>query len=136
MLTTEIRTNLGILFTALAAVAFSTTGCGYDGPKMTVEELNTAVETEPGGIMVIDVRPAVQYRKGHVEGAVNIPLETFDTGFQSLSRGEKKLVIICTCGRRALAAIKKLAKRGIEATLVVGGYQEWEKAGFALQRGQ
>jgi len=119
------------VFAALLAV-----GCGYDGPKMSVDELKGAVEDGSSDLLVVDVRPAVQYRKGHVAGAVNLPLEKLDSGISDLAGRKERLAFMCTCGRRALEAIERVKERGVVGTLIVGGYREWEAKGFPLERGQ
>jgi rhodanese-related sulfurtransferase len=44
------------------------------------------------------------------------------------------VAVICTCGRKALAAAKQLEAQGIEVIFVEGGYKKWEAAGYPLAR--
>ena len=126
----KIRAPLFLCAALLAA------GCGYAGPKMSVEELKASVDGGSKDLVIVDVRPAAQYYRGHVKGAVNLPLEELDSGLGDLRGRSERLAFICTCGRRALEAVKRLEERGISATLVVGGYREWEQKGFPLVRGR
>lgn len=109
--------------------------CGYDGPMMSVDELKVAVEDPKQGVTVIDVRPAVQFGKGHVPGALNSP----DGDLEQMSRwtdsAKGSVAIICTCGRRSLDAVKKLARQGRTTILVKGGMKQWEAEGYPLERG-
>ena len=114
----------------IALLGMLTSACGYDGPSMDVTMLKRKLDTDVHSIVVVDVRPRSLFDKGHIETAMNIPLEQFDAFKQEIARYNKPIAIICTCGRRSLEAIRKLQDIGLSARLVVGGMNEWEKAGY------
>ena len=119
---------LGIL------ISTSLLGCGYSGPIMSVKELKSAIDDPKQKINVIDVRPAIQFNGGHVPGALNFPLEEIETSWKTISSIKGEIAIICTCGRRSLAAIEKLSARGITAALVEGGMKQWDAEGYPKER--
>jgi len=47
-----------------------------------------------GEAMVIDVRPSAEYEAGHIEGAVNIPLESLAERLSKLPK-EQEIVAYC-----------------------------------------
>ena len=108
--------------------------CGYDGPSLDVVALKAKLDADPHALLVVDVRPSALFEKGHVPGAKNVPLEEIDAHLDDLVAANRRIAVICTCGKRSLEAIEKLRARGIEPFLVVGGMLEWEKAGYAAQR--
>jgi rhodanese-related sulfurtransferase len=123
-----------ILTVAVAAVA-SAPGCGYDGPMLTVEELKARLDDPSRAITVIDVRPASDFSKGHVNGAINIPLTQLQRKTDAINALDGEIAVICNCGKGALAAAKQLQSNGIPAALVEGGYKKWKAAGYPLTRG-
>jgi rhodanese-related sulfurtransferase len=119
----------------MAALLISPAGCGYNGPKITVQELNRALDDSSRNITVIDVRPAIQFKKGHIAEAVNYPLEELEKYKEAIRAVKGDVAVICTCGKKALAAAKRLAKDGVSVILVEGGYKKWEGAGYPLDKG-
>jgi len=62
----------------------------------------------------IDVREPFEYNKGHVEGAVNIPLTSLMSGATELNNidTDAKLIVYCRTGSRSQAAIRLLSGVG------------------------
>lgn len=125
------RASPGLSFLAAGLLAVA---CGYDGPQLDVAGLRARLDADPDSLLVVDVRQRSAFEKGHVPGAVNVPLEEIDTHIAKLAASPRPLAVICTCGKRSLAAIEKLRARGLEPFLVVGGMLEWERAGYPVAR--
>jgi rhodanese-related sulfurtransferase len=121
---------------ALIVIGLAAVGCGYSGPTIEAGALKKALDDGSRDMKVIDVRPAVQYKTGHIKGALNYPLESLDSKMEAIGRLEGEVMIICTCGKRSLAAIKKLAEKGLTATLVLGGHKKWAALGFPVVKGE
>ena len=121
------------LLVALPLLA-TTAGCGYDGPMLTVHELKAGLDDTSRTIHVLDVRPPSQYAKGHVPGAINLPLEKLGEKTEDITALEGEIAVICNCGKGALAAAKQLQGRGIPAALVKGGYKEWTAARYPIKK--
>ncbi|MCP4675102.1 MAG: rhodanese-like domain-containing protein [Deltaproteobacteria bacterium] len=109
-------------------------GCGYDGPSLAVKELKAALESPDKNLTVIDVRPKSQFDKGHVPGAKNLPLEEIEKKIEAIASMNGEVAIICTCGKRSLAAVKQLADKGITTTLVKGGMKKWKAEGYPKEK--
>ena len=125
--------RVGRLALALTTLAFA---CGYDGPRIKVDQLAARLGRDEPDITVVDVRPRSEFTKGHLAGALSCPLEQLAACRPELAQLEGDLAVICNCGRGALAAAKQLAEHGQTAILVEGGYQAWRTAGYPLVEGK
>jgi len=77
----------------------------------------TAAEALPANTMLIDVRTPGEFAEGHLEGAVNIPVElpTF-TAQVALLDPDMDYLVYCRSGRRADVAIDYMDTRGLTST--------------------
>lgn len=82
-----------------------------------------------GEAMVIDVRPPAEYDAGHIEGAVNIPLESLPERLSQLPH-DQEIVAYCRGPYCMLAfeAVEALRVRGYHARRLEDGYPEWKAA--------
>ena len=89
------------------------------------EELLGLVKS--GEAMVIDVRPSTEYDAGHIEGAVNIPLELLT---QRLSKLPKDQEIVAYCRgpycMMSFDAVDQLREHGYRARRLEDGFPEWK----------
>jgi len=80
-----------------------------------------------GEAMVIDVRPPTEYDAGHIEGAVNIPLESLT---QRLSKLPKDQEIVAYCRgpycMMSFDAVDQLRQHGYRARRLEDGFPEWK----------
>ena len=92
-----------------------------------------------GKLLVVDVRRAIMFSLGHIDGAINLPLGTFNKSFPekrpqldaALAAG-KVIVLYCdgeNCQDGHNAA-KALAERGYSTSIYRGGWAEWKAAGM------
>jgi phage shock protein E len=77
----------------------------------------TAAEALPANTMLIDVRTPGEFAEGHLEGAVNIPVElaTF-TAQVALLDPDMEYLVYCRSGRRADVAIEYMDTLGLRST--------------------
>lgn len=84
------------------------------------------------GLVVVDVREAWEYRRGHVPGAVLIPLGDLATRVDELDPGQPTAVI-CATGNRSQAAAALLGRQGFAKVYnVLDGIEGWQEAGFPI----
>lgn len=109
-------------------------------PSVDLEEFARFVESGNGA--VVDARPRVFYRLGHVPGAVSLPRENFATAFDEFHRRteakpETRIVVYCsdaTCGD-ADKVRAALLERGFQRVQVFpGGWAEWTSARLPQER--
>lgn len=89
-----------------------------------------------GAVTVLDVRPAPEYRAGHVPGARSVPLEELAEVVGKLPQG-RRVVAYCRgpyC-RFAPAAVRTLRSRGFDAARLEEGFPEWRRAGLPIAVG-
>ena len=77
----------------------------------------TAAEALPANTMLIDVRTPGEFAEGHLDGAVNIPVElsTF-TAQVALLDPDMDYLVYCRSGRRADVAIAYMDTLGLTST--------------------
>jgi rhodanese-related sulfurtransferase len=85
----------------------------------------------PDGLLVLDVREDDEWRAGHVEGSVHIPLMELGNRYGELPEAEQTLVV-CRVGSRSAYAAGFLIQQGLDAVNLAGGLVAWEAAGRAL----
>jgi rhodanese-related sulfurtransferase len=84
-----------------------------------------------GTAVVIDARPVVEFRQGHISGALSIPVDELAQRLNELPRG-KDVVAYCRGPYCVYAdeAVQLLRDRGIPALRLEEGFPEWAEAGL------
>ncbi len=72
---------------------------------------------------VIDVRTSAEFAAGHIEGALNIPVEQIGQGIKSIKglRKNSPILVYCRSGRRSAHARFMLEQQGFNRVLDGGG---------------
>ena len=90
------------------------------------------VKAHTAGAVVIDVGDVEEYDRGHIPGAVSLPLGELSRD-QSVARCQIRrdapVYVVCAAGNRSLIATGMLMHAGYDAFSVLGGTHEWVKAG-------
>ncbi|GHH91321.1 rhodanese-like domain-containing protein [Streptomyces capillispiralis] len=84
------------------------------------------------GDFLLDVREDDEWKAGHAEGALHIPLSEFVSRYGELTEAapqDGRVHVICRSGGRSAQVTMYLAQQGIDAVNVDGGMQVWESAG-------
>lgn len=88
-----------------------------------------------GSAVVLDVRPEVEFRQGHIAGARSLPLAELE---RRLGELDPRSDVIAYCrGPYCLfadEAVELLARRGFRAARFAEGYPEWAAAGLPVER--
>ena len=87
-----------------------------------------------GLVTVLDVRPAEEYRSGHVPGAINVPLSELEAHLNQLDAGQE-VIAYCRGPHCVLAfdAVEQLRQKGITAYRMEDGFPEWKSAGLPIE---
>jgi rhodanese-related sulfurtransferase len=93
--------------------------------EIDVDEL---AERLRSGARVIDVRESDEYGRGHVPGALSVPLGTVPDRLD-LFRGDAPVYVICQTGRRSWRACEFAEANDIDAVNVAGGTTAWIATG-------
>ncbi len=74
---------------------------------------------------VIDVREVHEYREGHIEGSILIPLGTLPQRAVELHKDED-LIVVCRSGNRSREACEILRGQGFRSVRsLTGGLSSW-----------
>lgn len=86
----------------------------------------SAAPAEPvaADAVVVDVRTPAEFAEGHLEGAVNIDLQSgsFEQQIAALS-ADGSYLVYCRSGNRSAQAVGIMAELGFEAVVDAGGLQ-------------
>jgi rhodanese-related sulfurtransferase len=99
------------------------------------EQLLAKVRT--GVVTVLDVRPAEEFRAGHLPGALSIPLKELERRLADLPPG-REIVAYCRGPYCVLAveAVEILRARGFAAFRLEDGVPDWEAKGLPVCAGE
>lgn len=104
-------------------------------PMLAVDELKRRLDAGEK-LLLLDVRSAADFagEKGHIAGALNIPLEELTARQSELeSRREQPVLLVCTTDRRSSRAAAQLAAAGFAKVQVVqGGMNAWHDRGWPV----
>ncbi|MGD2055282.1 MAG: VTT domain-containing protein [Gammaproteobacteria bacterium] len=130
----------GLLALALlAAVAFLPRLIGMlrRGRMLDTEAFRQRLETDRD-LLVLDVRAAEDFvgEQGHIDGAVNIPVEELPQRMGELGDYlERPVAIVCRTDKRSAKAALLLAEAGFaDVHIVRGGMTKWLEAGLPVIR--
>ena len=86
--------------------------------------------------LVIDVRDADAYAKGHILGAKSIPLADLGRRAADLQKNKAKAVIVsCQNGDRSASAAATLRQNGFTRVHPLnGGFAAWQQAGLPVEK--
>jgi hydroxyacylglutathione hydrolase len=146
----ETEEALGLLFRDLSKIGFDAPR-GYfrarviDQWKSRHGELETVRQVDAAGVkkakdakdprstkgvQIVDVRGPDEWRRGHLPGAIHIPLASLPDRLGELD-ASAPIVLQCKGGGRSAIATSFLQAHGIaNATNMVGGYESWVQNGF------
>ena len=90
-----------------------------------------------GEVLVVDVRPAVEFREGHIPGALSIPLGELPDRIDELPE-EAEIVAYCRGSYCVLSAdaVAVLRRHGRRARRLADGLPEWERDGRPVEVGE
>ena len=106
------------------------------GPQISPQQLARLVNQEDA--LVLDVRPAKEFRAGHIVDAVNVPHDQLAKGLEGMDKYQgRPVVVVCTMGQHTSGAAKQLRGRGFESVYrLQGGIMEWTASQMPLVKGK
>jgi len=90
-------------------------------------DINTGVaeyETNDGAVL-IDVRTAGEYRDGHIDGSVNMPLDRISSVENIVKDKSTPLYVYCLSGGRSGQAVSYLKQMGYTNAKSIGGISSY-----------
>jgi len=86
--------------------------------------------------VVVDLRPAADFAKGHILGARSVPLAELEKRAADLDKYKAKPVIVyCNTGNSSGASVALLRRNGFANVVnLAGGYAAWQQAGLPVEK--
>jgi rhodanese-related sulfurtransferase/predicted transcriptional regulator len=111
----------------------------YLGDRDELEAISRkelAARLRRGDVVVLDVRPALEYEAGHIEGARSLPVTELRRRMRALPR-DADVVAYCRGSYCVYAddAVRALRRRGFNARRLEDGFPEWKRAGLPIAVG-
>lgn len=78
-----------------------------------------------GSVVILDVRTPGEFRRGHFDGAVNIPVDELRERMDEIERG-KPLYVNCQSALRSYIACRILSQNGFDCYNLAGGYRLYD----------
>ena len=96
---------------------------GFVSPLLAVTKMNN------DNTVVVDVRESDEFSKGHIEGAINLPLSKMKDQISVLENYKNnQMLIVCQDGTRSATAGKMATKAGLKDVFVItGGMGSWQE---------
>jgi rhodanese-related sulfurtransferase len=96
--------------------------------RISVEELASRLVQGRGDFLLVDVRAPEDFAQGRIADAENIPLAELVTS-DSLAKlpSDRPVVVYSNGSENAAKAAVMLRMAGLDARLVVGGYNAWQQ---------
>lgn len=136
----EFVTNhyiLSGLFAALLAALIYTTVASQ---LSSVKELSTHEATllmNKDDAYILDIRPAAEYKKGHILGSKQIKSELVNKAdFSPLEKyKDKPIIVICAMGMTSKRTASQMLKAGFEnVSTLKGGIGAWQGANLPINK--
>lgn len=87
---------------------------------------NELADRMADGATLIDVRTPGEFNAGHVDGAINIPVDDLRERFAEIPK--ENVIVTCQVGQRGHTASTLLRELGIKAANLDGGYKTWSNS--------
>jgi len=107
---------------------------GAGGPWVSTLEATQLINRSDA--LVVDLRSAEEYAKGHILGAKSVPLADLERRAGELEKNKAKSVIVhCGDGSRAGGGVALLRKLGFgSVSNLSGGYAAWQQACLPVEK--
>lgn len=96
-------------------------------PDVSVQEAADAAASD--SVLLLDVREDDEWRAGHAQSAVHLPLSRLDAAAVPTDR---PVIAVCRSGNRSGKAAALLAAAGVDVANMAGGMTTWAAAGLPV----
>jgi hydroxyacylglutathione hydrolase len=113
--------------------AWKNAGLDYD-MVISIDADEFKLDYDHDRITVVDVRKETEYEAGHVDGALNVVLQDFNTQVHKLDSLDDDLYVHCQGGYRSMIAASLLKRKGFNSIKnVYGGWQAISKTDVTVE---
>lgn len=122
---------------SLITMAICTTqlsGCNSNDSIISISAAEFQKEMKADSVQILDVRTPAEYAGGHIDGAININVQSAD--FQNIAdktlSKNATILVYCRSGRRSLDAAGQLTELGYKVINLKGGIIEWQDSNLPV----
>lgn len=128
------RISIGLMMVMILLLSF---GCGETDKTPDKDStggiINEVITSEEAKIMmdksvgvIVDVRTPEEFNEGHIENAINLPVDEIeDRALEVLPNKKETYLIYCRSGNRSAQGAKILENMGYEIIYDFGGINDW-----------
>jgi rhodanese-related sulfurtransferase len=123
-----------IVAISMVSVVLLLAGCSSTSTVTNLDAAAFSQETAKSGVITLDVRTPGEYMTGHIQGAINIDVESlqFDTEIAKLDKNAT-YAVYCRSGRRSVVAVDTMAKNGFTKLFnLTNGVIDWQISNLPL----
>jgi len=124
------KIKLIILFCLVLIFIAAFTGCSNKSIKgnyeeITPEQAKQRIDSE-NVIVILDVRTIEEYKEGHIENSLLIPLDNLEKEAEiNIKDKDTPIFVYCRSGNRSVSAAKILVSLGYKKVYNLGGIIDW-----------
>lgn len=98
-----------------------------EAPSTISPDEASALVAAPEGPLLLDVRTPAEFSRGHIPGALNVPVDELDARLADLGAArERGAIVYCERGPRATRAATKLRDAGFTSVRELdGSFSRW-----------
>ena len=136
----EFATNHYLLSALFVALLVALIYSFFASALSKLKEVNTHEATvlmNKEDALVLDIRPAAEFKKGHILGAKQVKPELLNKGdFSSLEKQKgTPIIVVCAMGMTAKRTASQMLKAGFEkVTVLKGGMNAWQGANLPITK--
>lgn len=101
--------------------------------RMDVISPDQYLDSDNKDALLLDVRTVSEFEKGHIEGALNIPVDSLRERIGELDKN-KEIIEYCQVGLRGYIAARILNQNGFKVKNMTGGYKSASTLNFKLNK--
>ena len=87
-----------------------------------------------GIVVAVDTRDAAAFKRAHLPGATNLPIEEIENRLAELHMLTGQPVLYCRSGDKSKEMAFKLAEQGVPVAFLEGGLLGWESENLPIER--
>jgi rhodanese-related sulfurtransferase len=99
-----------------------------DVPAVEIADVPTPL---PRGVVVLDVREPEEWRAGHIDRALHVPIRQLPARVGEVP-SDRQVLVVCRVGARSASATAFLVSLGRNAVNLSGGMYAWAAAGRGM----
>ncbi len=103
-------------------------------PEVSATELKQLLNSQTD-LQLIDVRSVGEFAAGHINGAINVPINELRSALPALKLDPQRPVIaICASAHRSPPAVRVLRRAGFDAKQLQHGMLAWQRARLPITK--